>query len=365
MAAGLDFLGRFAYSSRAMAGQPGESETPFQQLVAGVSQAAKFIVASAKKIGTDRFVIIGSLAVIAVYVVFVLYLWRQEFFEIPEEDAGVEVVAAVVALLGGLFAALLTFAGVLLKHSLDTRAEKRLKLDTFVRAAQLLATDTGEETPATQQATALFVLVDLGHLNFALALLGEIWPKQGMSPDAACWLIDKCLQSADQDIQADAANMLLVNANSLSEVECFSWPRILWRSWPASITGYARLYILQALIRCLMSKSAEKWSSQCLNGFLDQLVRIKEEEDDDDLLRNGATIILDTLLSHAMFKDHENPILDTGTLDLGKLREDVHALAPSARLKTYTQFVSTATELQTWMDKSPPDEPSPAVVDGR
>ena len=360
----LDFLGRLAYSSRAMAETEGERRTPYQRFVANLQAVFAFAGQTAKKIGTDGFVIIGSLAVIAVYVGFVMYLWRQEFFEVPDGDAGPEVVAAVVALLGGLFAALLTFAGVMLKHSLDTRAEERLKLDTFIRAAGLLATDAGTPSPPTQQAAALFVLADLGHLNFALALLGEIWKEGEISPSSACWLIDKCLKSEDDILQIDAANTLQANAGDLWKVECFAWPEALVDAWPESLPLTARYLILRALLTCLLSRPTHEWRPGCLSTFVVHLARIKNQER-DRMLRAGTVLLLDAILSSGNLFGPEGVLtLGRETVNLETLRLEVRELAKDTGLHTYDQILETLVELQVWLDKPPPDAPRPAVVDG-
>ncbi len=348
-----------------MAVQQGGSRTPFQKLVAGVSQAAQatfaFVVRTTKKISTDGVVILASFAVIAAYVAFIWYLWQQEFFEVPEGDAGPEVVAAVVALLGGLFAALLTFAGVLLKHSLDTRAEERLKLDTFVRAAGLLATNAGKETPATQQAAALFVLADLNHLRFALALLDEMWRERKISPSAACWLIDRCLQTEDEHLQVEAAGMLGQNADNLSSVACFAWPEVLERKWPRGLHRQARIYILEALLKCLMARRADKWSPGCLITFVVLLVRIKKEDKNRNL-RNGAILFLDKLLSHEKLDKRLREFsLGSETVNASELRLEVSDLARHPSFRTYGKFRETAATLEEWMAEAPPHERPPKV----
>ena len=96
----LDFLAMLAYSFSAMAVQQGGSRTPFRTLIAQASRAARAIFAFASrragKLGAEGIVILASCVVIAVYITFVVYLWRQEFFEIRDTEAGVEVLAAAL-----------------------------------------------------------------------------------------------------------------------------------------------------------------------------------------------------------------------------------------------------------------------------
>jgi hypothetical protein len=94
---------------------------------------------------------------------FVLVLWRLGLFDVPDAGADARIFAAVFALLGGLVGALLTFVAALLKHSVDTRTlelshqtEARLRLDSSLRAVELLSTSDGIKSPPAKQAGSLF-----------------------------------------------------------------------------------------------------------------------------------------------------------------------------------------------------------------
>ena len=122
-----------------------------------------------------------------------------------------QVVAPALALVGVLVAAALTFIGVLFRRSIDERAEGRLRLETSIRAVELLGAQ-GQPTTPPQQAGALFVLANLGQLDFALALLAEIWPRDEISASAASWIVEAGILSSDEDQQNEACLQLFVNA---------------------------------------------------------------------------------------------------------------------------------------------------------
>ena len=66
----------------------------------------------------DRRWIVGTLVgLILAFSGFVVLLSQIELLDLPETDPGAKAFAAVLALLGGVFTAALTFVGVLLKLS--------------------------------------------------------------------------------------------------------------------------------------------------------------------------------------------------------------------------------------------------------
>ncbi len=292
---------------------------------------------------------VASVAVIAIYMGIVAHLWRQGLFDLPEDEAGARVLAAVLALLGGLFAALLTFAGALLKYSLDARAEDRLRLDTFIQAAGLLATDAGAPAPKTQQAAALFTLIHLNHLQFALTLLREMWPSESVSPSTAVWLIDKCLSSKDQNLQWEAANILTENAEILSTPGgCFHWPQVIEDNWPSNLGLDAAQAIMHALYRCLRSRPVADWDVTCLNQVIVNLVETRSKEK-DLRVRSTATLFLSVLLRNKGVKKGDAIALAEGrTLDLTDLASEIDQAITEAKATASRQAVDRATKLEQW-----------------
>lgn len=299
-----------------------------------------------------------ALVLVVAYAGFVLLLWRVGVFDFPETDPAAEVLAAVIGLLGALFAAILTFAGVLLKHSVDERnlalkeeAEERLRLETFIQAAQLLATDTGTKAPPTQQAAALFALADLNHLQFALALLREMWREGAVSPTSACWLIDRCFRSNDHDLQELAAEVLWENARTLTtSAECFDWPQVIFKSWPSHLGQSAGFSILRALFRCLYSRPATAWQLGCL---ADAIVMLAEARGTDEsvLVRSDATLLLDVLRGQ-LRKGMRLFLAGGGMLDLEQLysESDLQEATGNASV----QGREMANELREWAKGTAP-----------
>ena len=64
---------------------------------------------------------VAAIALLVAYGGFLVFLREIGAFKFPAEEPAAEVLVAVVGVLGGAFAAILTFFGVLLKHSVDER----------------------------------------------------------------------------------------------------------------------------------------------------------------------------------------------------------------------------------------------------
>lgn len=293
--------------------------------------------------------------VLLVYAGSVGLLWWQGVFDVPESEEGARVVAAAIALVGGLFAALLTFVGVLLTYSVDARtveikadAENRLKLETFIRAVRLLSTDTGGKTSRSQHAGTLFALSELHHLPFALALLDEMWPVGDVSSSSACWLIDKCLRSDDKFVQKEAANILVENAEKLTEeTEGYELPEILIESWPIDLPIPARQRILVTFALCIKSRPLSQWKDGVLGSLIFRLDRIRRE-DSDSAIKNGAILFLNVLLNDTRMSKHPSMRLGSETIKMDSLRSEIASSLASAKEWAGQENVNVAGELNAW-----------------
>lgn len=288
---------------------------------------------------SPRTLILGVGAFLLVlYGGFVVLLWRLGVLDL-DGKTDTEVLAAVLGLLGGLFAASLTFVGALLKHSVDVRTlrltwetEARLRLETSIRAVQLLATSDGRTAPPTQQAGALFTLVRLGQLDLALPLLREIWPRGEISSSAAVSVVDEALRSGDEALQRNGAWIVAANAPRLrDERACWDFPESVSLRWTTDLHVYAREGLLEALIGALVSAAPTDWPRGCTNAFLVQFDAIRKV-DDREHLRAGAVLAMHLILNSHRYAGVEfELIVSEGSVNIGPLREAMSMLVPGAR----------------------------------
>lgn len=297
------------------------------------------------------------------YAGFVVLLWRLGLFDVPEEGPDARIFAAVFALLGGLFGAVLTFAAALLKHTVDTRTlalslqterrlalenrqtEGRLRLETSLRAVDLLSAADGTESPPAKQAGSLFALAYLGQLDLALALLAQAWPAGGIPNHAAMWIIDRGLQSDDEALQELAATIYRNNVDKLDTGgdDSFSVPRSLEWTWSPDLARYARMQLLDAFILGAASRSSHDWPLPVVAGFLSYLYDV-HVSDPWPAIRSASSRALAVLLENQDPTDAVN-LRGEDWLALGEMQAEVAEFQSS---DTYTgTFFNTSLEVLT------------------
>lgn len=164
----------------------------------------------------------------------------------------------VLALLGVLFTAMVSAVGLYIKNSIDERnlqlkeqAEARLKLDTELSAVKLLTTNAGTEAPEDQKAGALFGLINMEQIGFALALLDTLWSENKIKTISALWIISKSVQSEEH--AAFAVQILKSNSNKLVNGDNILFPLELFLNWPSPFLDIRhRSFICEAFIEAYL-----------------------------------------------------------------------------------------------------------------
>lgn len=312
--------------------------------------------------------ILGTMAVLAVLLSgFVVLLWKIGLFDLPKDDPGAKAFAAVLALLGGLVAAVLTFVGVLLKLAFDARTlelqqeaesrqkegEWRQRVDTFIRAVGLIGPSSGKETSESQKAGALFALANLGQIEFALALLRPMWSNREVSPSTAVWLINKGLQDPEENLQRQAASLLVDNTQRLirPSEDCMEWPDCVELEWMPMLDVYARESLLETLLRGLQYAPRTEWSMRGLIWFIVQLYLIMSS-DDNPSIQAGAILALDVLLP-LVPAEVETILRWEQPLNVDELRRRVAASVEDARDQAALIYHELIHKLETWAKPVP------------
>jgi hypothetical protein len=257
-------------------------------------------------------------------------------------SSNAQVIAAALALVGVLVAAALTFIGVLFRRSIDERTllqqqatEGRLRLETSIRAVELLGAQGQPATPP-QQAGALFVLTNLGQLDFALALLAEIWPRDEISASAASWIVEAGILSSDEDQQNEACLQLFVNAAKMySPPMGLQVPESLNGKWPNQIAESARGSLLRAIITLLLSRGAEEWTRDEKSWFALEFKTIIVA-DHATQIRDGAVLCLDALLT--------SPRSAGELIESTQLQSQFRTLARSIKMESLNPGISELVE---------------------
>jgi hypothetical protein len=265
---------------------------------------------------------IGLVAfLVVVYGGLLVVLWQIGIFDLDGET-NAQVLAPVLALVGAAFGASLTLVGVLLKHSIDARTEARLRVETCMRAVELLATGDGKVAPPTQQAGALFALIRLRHVGLAVSLLSEIWPRGEISSNAATWVINAALESGEQAIERDAASVLSENAERLLGPNgTLVLPHAIEHKWPHWSGLHTREALLYALVRALAAREPADWPPTLKNGLVVQFDLISTV-DTAEHMRATALLPLQLILHSAEYAGRSRDLLladrrlDSGLLSI-------------------------------------------------
>lgn len=272
----------------------------------------------------DGIVVAISLVLLLFFAACVGVLWRLDVFDANTRASNAQIIAAALTLVGVLVTASLTFVGVILKHSLDARTEGRLRLETSIRAVELLTEDGKPATP-TRQAGALFVLANLNQLDFALALLGQMWANREVSPGAAVWVVNRLLLGGDESLQHQAAALLYANADTLSTSAGYEYPECVNLTWTNDLPTQAREWLVSALVKLLVSRERHDWDDADINAVVVQLDLIRRA-DKASHVRNGALVCLDALLDVVEFVPGIKLFVGDGQLDVDTMIADVKRL---------------------------------------
>lgn len=275
---------------------------------------------------SNRTTVITIASISALFVLFVAVLWAVGFFTFSGSDPSSKVVAAALALVGGLVAAVVSIIGIVLKYSIDqrtetrlqieatraaadrkaesdrasalqTQAEQRLNLEAAIRAVELLGTKDGADT-ALQRAGALFALSSLDQHSLTLDLAAYLLEKKTLEPAMACSLIDAALTRGDEAVKRHAVELLYDNAERMITELDTSAPRSIL-NWDNSLNSeYVRELAVLAMGRILLARPFQVWQSQFdgeLCSVLAALALAWQAESNDRLKRDTAAILEATL----------------------------------------------------------------------
>jgi hypothetical protein len=294
----------------------------------------------------NRTIPIAIASISALFIIFIAILWAAGFFKFSGSDPSSKIVAAALALVGGLVAAVVSIVGILLKYSIDqrtesrlqiesaraaaehqveadrasalqTQAELRLNLEASLRAVELLGSPKGE-TAALQRAGALYALSSLSQYELAIDLASYLLERGKLEPKVACTLIDRAIKSSDQNVQNDAVMMLYENAEGMLTTNNVSVPDCI-SNWDAGLTPFVREWAPLALSKILLSRPLSVWKTHFpydANGFV-AVLGLAWESESDERLKACVGAMLKSVL--AAFPDlgflyHPKKTIDTNNL---------------------------------------------------
>lgn len=299
----------------------------------------------------NRWIWITIGSIIVIFAAFSVLSWKIGLFDFTGTDASAKIVAASIALIGGFIGSLVTVIGILLKHSIDQRAEKRLKVEAAIQSVQLLSTSSGKEVPATQRAGVLFTLVSLGLPELAIKMLNQMFPNDRIDASTACWLIEYGIKSNNESLQYEAVNILNENAEKLliDKGSC-EFPRCFTEVCDTKVSEYVRGEAAKALLKLIATRPYSDWNMETLNRLVIGL-KISYETEPSHTIRNGVALGLEKIIR---IYPPRTVLCPTGSeIDVDDLKTNLSKFVKKPNLDTTDFFRHLSRTLEQWSKTKP------------
>jgi hypothetical protein len=317
---------------------------------------------------TNRTITIAIAAIVLVFAIFTIGLWRAHFFTFTGSDNSEKIVAEALAFVGGLIGAVVSVLGVLLKYSIDSQAEhraaiesersavlqkdseNRLKLEAATKAVQLFGTSDGKETPPIQRAGALVTLASLDQHSLAIALTDDLLRRKKLEPGTAALVINQALLRGDLETQIDAVSLLVNYPAQMLTNTGFQCPMSIV-NWHESLSPYVREFAPIALATMMTERPLLEWHRGLESSAYVAIaaVALAWLDEKDPRLTNDTGAILSCLL---------RAFPETLTLCHPKQAIDTEVLRPRVRdlVATTSSAVDAVKRLNSWIEasKQPP-----------
>lgn len=332
----------------------------------------------------ERWVVIVIASTLILLASFIVLLWRVGLFDFTGPEASTKIVAAALALVGGLISSFVTIVGILLKHSMDKQAEerlkiesernanlreeaearlrlesernanlreeaeKRLKVETAIQAVQLLSSSSGQDVPMTQRAGVIYTLENLGMIELAITLATQMSKNNSIDVETVDWLIDRALVSGNEIASEEAASLLRKNACTTFILEggTARFPTCLI-NWHPGIPLKVRVNGLYMSIEQMLSKPLSWWEEGYFSFFILPLCLVWQKEE-DKTLKDCAGICLEKILDiGGIITDTEIYGPDDKPINIKEIQEQVAGLNTKVH-KTYGKFAELPKRIEDW-----------------
>ena len=313
---------------------------------------------------TNQTITVAIAAMVLVFAVFTVVLWRAHFFTNTGTESSLKVVAEALTFVGGLVGAIVSILGILLKYSMDRQTEarlasdaeraaaskqqeeNRLKLEAATKVIQLFGTTEGKEAAPIQIAGGLLTLASLGQHSLTLVLTGDLLRRKTIEAGTACLVIDQALQQDSEEIQINAMDLLGDHTADLLPEDDFAFP-ISILNWDDKLSNYAREWGPIVLGHTMTGRPLSVWRRRVqerANGAVAALALgwLTEKE---PRLKNEIGVILSCLLR--AFPGSGVLYHPKKTVDTDQFKDEVAALHAET-----TAVTDVVTRLNTWIDEA-------------
>ncbi len=271
----------------------------------------------------------AAAAAAIIMIVALLLMKSVGLFEIPKDDTGAKTLAAALGLVGAVLSSVVTLIGIVLKFSVDERnaqlasieasrnfalasqAEQRNRIEAAIRAVDLLG-ENNKDATANQMAGSVLALVNLGEIDLAVNLLGQLWPKSAISPSVAEFVTRAGLEGGSTATKVTASTILLQNASTIDQGTYNIWPLGIL-DWRKDLPDNCRLGLVLAAVQWL--KSNIENGSRSLSAAV-VLYRVLDDPDKYivEIARAALEAVVDSLPKGYFFVISKDELLDIETI---------------------------------------------------
>ena len=183
--------------------------------------------------------IVSSAVATIIFGVAALFMWAIGMFDAVKDDE--QLLAASLVVVGSILSAVVALIGIVVKYSIDARAQQSNRIDVAIRAVALLS----EDTTSQQNGGALLALVSLGELELAVSLLAGLWPKGAVTSHVAEVVIQSCLKDGTENDATNAAMVLRNNSDKIEFSGGYIWA-VQDLTWRRDLPENCRIFLILA-----------------------------------------------------------------------------------------------------------------------
>lgn len=236
---------------------------------------------------------------------------------------GAKLAAGILAVVGTVLTASVTFVGLLLRLAQQERAiqiqadaevrraeaesrlqeaESRLQKEAAIQAVSFMGDTTANGSPISngQRAGAIYALANLGQMPLALVLLQQLWEEGKIDSSFGVLMISDALQGDHVALESRASGILRHLAGTLwSSGGVYRWPDVA-RNWTGELSSNAQFTLARALLEILLSRPAAQWGLNATANAIGDLASMLVEPKTNERVKVSAARSLNAILDSGL-----------------------------------------------------------------
>ncbi|KAB2339661.1 hypothetical protein [Actinomadura rudentiformis] len=261
--------------------------------------------------------------------------------------------AAVLTFIGVLVTSSVSLIGFMVNRQTERRLQteqveqsRQLRLDSAMRAGQLIAPADGGSSDPAALASGLLALTKLDNADLAVTLLVDLWSPENprVSHETAVLVIDAALRSRSSNALLIAAELLCRHSTRLNACQSLHWPSAVEGCWVPDLSPRAKLLLVEALLNMTLAGSTNESALRAIAVRLYGIWR----NDPEDRVRGCIGKLIDSLIGRLNDLGYKDFMQGTQQVMLSELQEA--ARSRSDNPDGYLDRLSTrfADELRDW-----------------